>query len=173
MCRYGLTCDKSVQIHLHAHLPHGSVVSHSPQMLSGEMERDDPCSPSCPPGLCQTLRNTHRACDLSPALLQSIHPKQFKEPGKESLVTHPGSGLTCCKVALQRRTWGLWWTKSCPRVSNVSLWPRRPMGAWAALGRALPTSEGGVAPARHIWSSVSHARFLSTRETWSSWDRPN
>lgn len=125
-----------------------------PQMLSGEMERGDPCSPSCPPGLCQSLRNPHRACDLSPPCCSPSIQSNSK-----NLVR---------KVALQRRTWELWWTKSCPRVSNVSLWPGRPVSAWAALGRALPTSKGGAALVGHIWSSVSHAGFLSTRETWSS-----
>ena len=84
-----------------------------------------------------------RLCKCSSFLRSGIYTKW----GKISL-----------RAALQRRTWGSWWTSSWTWASSVHLQPRRPTVFRAALKRGGHQGEGGDCPP--LLSSCSSTAVL-------------
>lgn len=63
--------------------------------------------------------------------------------GKNNPMQQHILGPSGWKAALQRMTWGSWWTSNWPWASSVPLWQRRPPAFWTIPGRACSASWGG------------------------------
>ena len=116
-------------------------------------------------------------------------PWQAEEMGLQSWareITKPctwGGTIPCTRMcwglpgwiaAVQKRTWGSWWTPHWTWASNVPLQKRKLMVSWAAW-EVLPAGEGrwSFSSVQHwwgqTWSAGSSSGHTSTRETWTHW----
>lgn len=142
---YDLTCDKGVQILLPTHLPHDRVLSATAHKCCLERWRE----------MIPALHSASRAFAKPSGI--PTGPVSFPQPScspsiqtnSKNLVrnkpSHP-SRLRADQSSSAGKDLGVLVGRELSNISNVSVWPRRPMAAWAALGRALPTSKGGAAP---------------------------